>query len=216
MPDLEIEIAGEQLLLLPERGIYWARKSTLFVADTHWGKAAAMRANSIPVPMGTTSGDLHRLSSAITRTDARRLVLLGDAIHAREGRAKKTFDEVAAWRAQHRDLDILLVRGNHDRGAGDPPATLDIYCTNAPAIDFPFVFQHHPRSSAEGYALAGHVHPAVKLHGRGRQRSTLCCFHFTSQVGTLPAFGSMCGRGLLTPALGDRIYVIAEDEVIAT
>ena len=36
-----VEIAGELLTLLGERGVWWRRRSTLFVADTHFGKAAA-------------------------------------------------------------------------------------------------------------------------------------------------------------------------------
>lgn len=214
MPDLSIQIEGEELVLFPERAVFWPRANTLFVADTHWGKAATMRAHSIPIPMGTTMDDLGRLSNALARSGAKRLVLLGDAIHAREGRSRETFGAVAQWRSAHSDLEILLVRGNHDRGAGDPPLSLDIRCTNAPEIETPFVFQHHPTPSSAGYALAGHVHPAVRMRGRGMQRATLRCFHFTREVGTLPAFGSMCGRGMIAPEPGDRVYVIAEDEVI--
>lgn len=82
-----IEIAGEELELLPERAIHWPARRTLFVADTHWGKAATLRAYSIPVPMGGTDDDLERLSRALEKTDARRLIVLGDALHAREGRS---------------------------------------------------------------------------------------------------------------------------------
>lgn len=211
---LEIDLAGERLVLLAERAMYWPRRETLFVADTHWGKAATLRAHSIPVPHGTTADDLARLARALKRTGARRLVLLGDAIHARQGRSKAMFDAIEAWRAEHEALEILLVRGNHDAGAGDPPANLRIDCTDAPKMEAPFALQHHPRPSPFGYALAGHVHPAVRLRGLGRQAATLRCFHFTARVATLPAFGSMCGRGIIEPAPQDRVYVIADDEII--
>ena len=212
---LEIERNGEKLILLAERAMYWPACETLFVADTHWGKAATLRAHSIPVPHGTTADDLARLTQALCRTGARRLVLLGDAIHARRGRSKAMFDAIHAWRAEHAALEILLVRGNHDAGAGDPPANLRIDCTDAPKIEAPFAFQHHPIPSPHGYALAGHVHPAVRLRGLGRQAATLRCFHFTPRVATLPAFGSMCGRGIIDPSPQDRVYVIADDEIIA-
>ncbi len=212
--DLQIELQDEQLLLLPERAVYWPARETLFVADTHWGKAATMRAHSLPIPMGTTEADLKRLGNAVTRMSARRLVLLGDAIHAKEGRAKVTLDTIYSWRQQHKELEILLVRGNHDHGAGDPPPTLKIHCTNSPHIEAPFAFQHHPVASEHGYVLAGHTHPALHLRGLGRQRATVPCFYFTPNVGTLPAFGSMCGRALITKQPEDRVYVIAEDEVL--
>ncbi|MES1262607.1 MAG: ligase-associated DNA damage response endonuclease PdeM, partial [Acidobacteriota bacterium] len=176
---MKIDVAGTSLELLPERAAFWPERATLFVADTHWGKAAAFRAHSIPVPFGTTDNDLARLTTAIEKTGCRRIVLLGDALHAREGRAPKTFAAVAEWRARHAGVEIVLVRGNHDRRAGDPPEELGIRCVNAPLAEAPFVYLHHPAPSPGGYALAGHTHPAVKLRGRGLQRATLPCFVFT-------------------------------------
>jgi len=211
---MTIEVAGTTLELLPERAAYWPEQKTLFVADIHWGKAAAFRAHFIAVPGGTTGNDLARLTSAIEKTGCCRLVLLGDALHAREGRSPATFGTVAAWRARHAELEILLVRGNHDTRAGDPPAELGIRCVNAPVVEPPFVFQHHPVGSRLGYALAGHTHPAVKLRGRGLQRATLPCFFFEPGVATLPAFGSFCGSALIHPEPGDRVYAIAGDEIV--
>ncbi len=111
-------------------------------------------------------------------------------------------------------MSILLVRGNHDRGAGDPPQELEIRCVDPPCIDLPFVFRHHPAESAEGYTLAGHIHPAFKLHGRGKQKVTLPCFYFTAKFGVLPAFGSLTGQAIVEPDAGDRVYGVAGDEVV--
>ena len=81
---LALTVAGAALQLLPERAIWYAAESALFVADLHWGKAAAFRAAYIPVPMGTTGNDLARLTTALTATNAQHLVVLGDLLHARE------------------------------------------------------------------------------------------------------------------------------------
>lgn len=132
--DVEIERAGERLRLMPERAVYWAQRETLLVADLHWGKAAALRAAAIPVPHGTTDWDLERLSAALNRSGARRLVLLGDVLHARTGRAARTLESVAAWRRTRAGLEILMVRGNHDRAAGDPPEELGIRCVEGPEV----------------------------------------------------------------------------------
>ena len=211
---MTIEVAGEELVLLPERAVYWHRRGTLFLADTHWGKAATLRANAIPVPAGGTADDLARLTRAVEKTDCRRIVVLGDALHARAGRVPRTFEALAEWLARHRLLEFLLVRGNHDKSAGDPPAGLRILCVNAPVVDGPFVFLHQPRATQLGYALAGHLHPAAKLRGAGRQRATLPCFWFQNGVATLPAFSAFCGRYPISPVPSDRVYVIAEDEVL--
>ncbi len=212
--DLEIELAGERLLLLPERAAWWPRRDTLFIADTHWGKAATMRAAAIPVPGGTTREGLERLASIVARTGAGRIVLLGDCLHARQGRAESTLAEIAAWRNTHALLDLALVRGNHDRHAGDPPEELHIRCVNAPEIDSPFVYSHFPKASPRGYTLAGHLHPAIRLRGNGAQRATLPCFWFSGTVGVLPAFGGLTGTAKIQPSPGDRVCAIAGDEVV--
>lgn len=211
---IEISLQGEQLQLFAERAIFWKRSCTLLIADAHWGKAATMRSAGLPIPGGTTSADLLRLTALVNRTGARRIVFLGDVIHAKKGRAEKTLSAVAAWRTSHPVLDLLLVRGNHDQCAGDPPDELGIECVNAPWVEPPFVFQHFPAPSPHGYALAGHVHPAVKIRGRAGERLTLPCFHFTDCCGTLPAFGSLTGCAIVQPAMEDWVYGIAGDEVV--
>jgi DNA ligase-associated metallophosphoesterase len=173
-----------------------------------------MRAAAIPIPWGTTTADLARLTAIVRRTGAARMVLLGDVIHARAGRAPRTLAAIAEWRACHPELEIVLIRGNHDRHAGDPPADLGIRCVDAPETEAPFVFQHFPAPSPNGYTLAGHIHPAIKLRGIASERLTVPCFHFTPTHATLPAFGSMTGNALIHPEPGDRVYGIAGEEVV--
>ena len=216
MSDVQVRMAGEEIVLLPERAFFWPRTGTLVAADFHWGKAATFRAAGIPIPRGTTGDDLARLDAALLRTCARRLVVLGDLFHARAGRiATRTLAELRRWRGLRSELEILLVRGNHDRHAGDPPDDLLINCVDAPAFVPPFVLRHEPSSSAEGYTLAGHVHPCAVLTGPGLQRARLPCFWLTPRAAVLPAFGSFTGLGPVSPEPQDRIFVIADDEVLA-
>ena len=138
-------------MLLPERALFWPRTGTLVAADLHWGKGATFRAAGIPIPVGGTGDDLARLDAALLRTCARRLVVLGDLFHARAGRiATGTLAELRRWRDLRSELEILLVRGNHDRHAGDPPADLRINCVNAPAFVPPFELRHEPAESSVG------------------------------------------------------------------
>jgi DNA ligase-associated metallophosphoesterase len=212
--DLAIDLAGERVVLLPERALLWPAASTVLVADVHIGKAATLRAAAYAIPGGTTSGDLDRLGAAIERSGARRLVVLGDLLHARAGRAPQTLAVVSAWRARFAELEVVLVRGNHDRGAGDPPPEWRFHCVDAPHAQPPFLLAHHPQATPGGYVLAGHVHPSVRLLGSGRQSLKLPCFVFGAQVGILPAFGGFTGTAPVVPGAGDRVFVIAEDEVI--
>jgi DNA ligase-associated metallophosphoesterase len=209
-----VEIAGERLVLLPERAAYWERAQTLLVADPHFGKAATFRAAGIPVPRGTTTGSLARLESSLERTGARRIVFLGDFLHAREGREAETTRVVGQWRSKHAAIDMLLVRGNHDARAGDPGPEIDIACVDGPVVEAPIVFTHKPAVSEAGYVLCGHVHPGARLTGPGLERAWLPCFWFGPRTGVLPAFGEFTGLGDITVAPGDGVWVVADGSVM--
>lgn len=211
---LPIRVAGEELILLSQRAVWWPDQDTVLVADLHWGKAAAFRAVGVPVPRGTTDRDLARLSIVLDATRARHLVILGDLLHARTGRHDAVFASVATWRARHGDVDMLLVRGNHDRHAGDPPDTWDIVCCHTPWQQGPFAGVHEPEPHPSHYVLSGHLHPNVTVLGRGRQRVRVPTYVFGPQVGILPAFSAFTGGGAYEPRVDDRLYAIAGDEVL--
>lgn len=215
MNEALVRIAGEDLTLLPERAIWWATRRTLLVADPHFGKAATFRALGVPVPRGTTTGTLARLDSIIQRKSPARLVFLGDFLHAAEGRDPETLRVLNAWRRGYDAIEMLLVRGNHDARAGDPPRELDMQCVTGPYADAPFVLEHKPRPAADAYVLCGHIHPAVTLTGIGRQHSRLPCFWFGKGIGVLPAFGEFTGVAEADVQVGDQVFVVADDSVIA-
>jgi DNA ligase-associated metallophosphoesterase len=208
-----VEVAGEQLRLLPERAVYWPRQKTLFIADPHFGKAAAFRAAAIPVPAGTTDENLGRLDAALEATAAQRLVCLGDLLHTRSGRTEQTMTALAEWRAAHQTLDFCLVRGNHDRHAGDPPPEWQVQVLEEPVQAAPFVWRHFPEVDENGYVLAGHLHPAIRL-GRGRLGETLRCFYFGESYAVLPAFGDFTGSATLPRRNGARVFVMADEQVL--
>ena len=212
--DAEVDVAGERLQLLVERAAFWARRATLLVADPHFGKAAAFRAAGVPVPRGTTSATLERLDRAVARTDARRIIFLGDFLHAREGRAPETLRVINEWRRRRAAIEMVLVRGNHDARAGDPPVELELRCVDGPLLEAPFEFSHHPASSGQGYVVAGHIHPGVRLAGAGRERARLPCFWFGEAGAVLPAFGEFTGLADVAAADADRVWVIADDSVL--
>jgi DNA ligase-associated metallophosphoesterase len=208
----EVVIRGERLILRADRSLFWPARRTLCVADLHFGKADAFRAASVPVP-GGAAATLDRLDVALRETAAERLIVLGDFWHVREGRTDELLDELAIWRAARAALSIELVRGNHDR-AGDPPEGWGDNWLTVALADPPFLFAHHPQPSPDGYLLAGHLHPGVRLIGRGREKLRLPCFWFGAEVGVLAAFGGFTGVAIIEPHPGDRVYAIAEGTVI--
>jgi DNA ligase-associated metallophosphoesterase len=209
-----VTVAGETLELYAERAAFWPRRRTLLVADPHFGKAAAFRTLGVRVPRGTTSDGLTRLDALVARLEPARIEFLGDFLHAREGRNEETFGAIAEWRARHGDIAMRLVRGNHDRRAGDPPSEIGIACVDGPVREGPLALAHHPVPCDGAYVLAGHVHPCATLVGPARQRERLPCFWLGSEVGVLPAFGDFTGCAEVEPAEADQLWVVAGDQVL--
>lgn len=217
--------AGEEVWLCPERALWWPAAQTLFVADVHLGKAAAYRAQGQPVPVGTTEDNLTRLDALLARHPVRRLVFLGDLLHAPEGRSPALLSRLATWRERQAHVDMVLVRGNHDRRAGDPPETLGMSTVDEPWSLGPFSACHHPRPMPGRFVLAGHLHPAVALAGPGRDRLRLPCFcvdggalceasgQTHDGLAILPAFGAFTGTWGVQPEPGRRIYVVGAGRV---
>lgn len=207
-PPLAVSYAGETVWLLPERALWWPAQRVLWIADLHLGKAATYRALGQPVPGGTTRENLARISALLLHYQPAQLVFLGDFLHAALARTDSVLDALAHWRAEHPELDCTLVRGNHDRRAGDPPVSLGIRVVDEPWLIGPFAACHHPQQHASHGVIAGHVHPAVSLRGRGHDRLRLPCFCLEPGLAILPAFGEFTGGWVVSPQPGRRLYPV--------
>lgn len=209
----ETELSGERVQLLPHKALYWPRERLLAVADIHFGKAGAFRAHGVPVPHGTTQENLAALDAALAAVDVAHLIFLGDFLHAQAAHAAT--DALLAWRARHAGLRVTVVRGNHDRHAGDPAAQLALDIVDEPYHVAPFAFCHHPDFPAgTGHVIAGHIHPVYRLSD-GRDALRLPCFVAGVQRTVLPAFGAFTGGHAMQLAGGDRVFVVAGDAVFS-
>ena len=207
-----IELAGEQVLLLPEKALYWPQRKMLIIADIHFGKAASFRAQGIPVPRGTTTQNLDALDARMARYPTDEIVFLGDFLHARAAHASATLAAMLAWRQRNRTLRLTLVRGNHDKHAGDPAASLGIEMADEPHTVGAFSFCHHPDIWGPGYVLAGHVHPVYLLSSR-LDSLRLPCFLAGPKRMVLPSFGAFTGGFVISPEAGERVYVSSGEAV---
>jgi uncharacterized protein len=210
-----VEVGGALLHLLPGKAAWWPAERTLLLADAHIGKAVSYRRLGVPVPEATTGGNLDAIDALLAAHDAQRILFLGDLLHSRHAHDRDTLAAVASWREQRSQLELVLVRGNHDDRAGDPPPAWGVTC-----VDEPFTLSaapqlalcHHPQPRQGAYVLAGHLHPCITV-GRGIDRLRLPCFHFGASVGVLPAFGVFTGMHPIDRAPGDRVFVVADNAV---
>lgn len=167
------------------------------------------------MPRGTTSDNLARLDALLDTHDVARIVFLGDFLHARVvQQAQATLDALRRWRAKRKGLKLVLVRGNHDDRAGDPPEDLQIAVVDEPFESGPLSFCHHPHSRARGYVIAGHLHPVFRLSANG-DSVRLPCFVFGEHSGVLPSFGAFTGGFTISPQIGERIFITTGETVIA-
>ena len=211
-----IDVMGETLWLLPEHAVWWPRAAMLMVADVHLGKAAAFRALGQPVPHGTTSDNLARLLDLTRRYPARQLVCLGDFLHARAARTAAVLLALHDWRrALPSRVRCTLVRGNHDAHAGDPPPEAAFSVMAEPWVVAPFALCHEPGARPEGFAMAGHLHPACVLRGAGGDALRLPCFVVTERELILPAFGAFTGHATVRAGEGTRLFPVGDGRVWA-
>ncbi|MDM5178333.1 ligase-associated DNA damage response endonuclease PdeM [Massilia sp. DJPM01] len=207
-----MQLADETVLLLPEKALYWPARRMLVIADIHFGKAASFRAQGVPVPRGTTTENLDALDALMAAHETREIVFLGDFLHARAAHAPATLNAMLAWRARHPDLVLTLVRGNHDKHAGDPAAALAIGMVDEPHTVAPFSFCHHPDIAAPGYVLAGHVHPVFRISTR-LDSLRLPCFLIGPARMVLPSFGAFTGGFVVAPGPGEQVCVSSGEAV---
>jgi len=221
-----ITLCNEELTLLPQRALYWSAEATLFVADLHLGKPDAFLQAGIPVPTRVTQRDLDRLCDVIHASHARRLVILGDFLHARASHSQAVADALFAWRERCAHVDVLLVNGNHDLHAGPPPRELGFavcdeamvgpfHCVHVPIEEEKAQEENSEEGAPErGFVLSGHLHPYGIVSGRTRESVRLPCFYVTPRQMVLPAFGHFTGGHTIHAKAHERIYVIAGDSVL--
>jgi DNA ligase-associated metallophosphoesterase len=214
MKSIEHHIQDNHFLLMAQRAAFWQEQQMLLIADPHFGKAASFRSHGIAIPQGTTRYDLDRLADLIRLHRPRQLVILGDLIHSAHSKSRHVVQQLQQWRQLFSDLDIRLIQGNHDRRAGQPPEALKIDHIQSEYRVGTIIFSHQPSHRADGYTIAGHVHPAVRLKGKGRRYERFACFYFSADYAILPAFGSFTGHHRVRPSAGDRIYIVAEDQIM--
>ncbi|MEO6299900.1 MAG: ligase-associated DNA damage response endonuclease PdeM [Paracoccaceae bacterium] len=178
----EFTLAHAHLQALPSGALCWPAENLLIVSDLHFGKSErlARRGGSL-LPPYENRATLQKLDHDIERTNANRVLCLGDS-----------FDDLTA--ADHIDDDDLLwltrlmagrdwlwVEGNHDAGPVEVGGT-----HLAEAVIAGLTFRHI--ASPETPEVSGHYHPKARLPGR-----TAPAFLIDAHRIILPAYGAYTG-----------------------
>ncbi|MGD1976119.1 MAG: ligase-associated DNA damage response endonuclease PdeM [Gammaproteobacteria bacterium] len=205
---LQYDCQGERLELFAERAVFWPRRRSLLVADTHFGKDACFRRAGIPIPLGPMHGDLQRLGSLVEACRAERVVVLGDFVHSRPRSDDPLMGALQDWCEERPELEIAVIPGNHDRHTVGQALGSRICWLEEGTLEPPFVFRHEPGEDARGYVLSGHVHPVIRIKGPAGDRLRLPVFQFCSRWAVLPSFGEFTGGAPVQPGPQDNIIAV--------
>jgi len=102
---IELNLLNQDLLLLPQKAIYWQQEKALIAADVHLGKVGHFRKSGIAVPLNMEQNELGTLSDLIFQYKPQKLILLGDFFHSD---MNSDWDWFVLWRSQFPKLEIIL------------------------------------------------------------------------------------------------------------
>ncbi|MGE0589319.1 MAG: ligase-associated DNA damage response endonuclease PdeM [Cyclobacteriaceae bacterium] len=207
---VELELEGLSLILLPEKAIFVPAEKTLLLADLHLGKINHFRLAGIPLPNKANDENLERLIDLINKTRSERVIFLGDLFHSHYNYEWESLGQVIA---HFPNCEFHLVLGNHDIMSQLQYERHRIKVCEELHMG-PLLLTHELIENSNKYNLAGHVHPGVRLTGRGKQSVMLPCFYFSKRQGLMPAFGSFTGLARVAIKREDRVFAIADGKVL--
>lgn len=207
---LSLRVAGEPMVLLGGRAMYWPARRRLIIADLHLGKGHVFRRAGIAVPQGATRNDLQRLTRLLEATGAHALWIVGDVLHGPLAQAGWQ-DIWAQWRQEHAGLDVAVLAGNHDRALR--AEVLNVRVLGETWAEGPFLFRHVPGEDALGrHVIAGHMHPKVRVPGLPRHWPA---FWLRQNMTVLPAFSEFTGGQAIEAGRGDAVVACVEGGVVS-
>jgi DNA ligase-associated metallophosphoesterase len=210
---MKLKLHEIQFKLLPDKALFREDTHTLIIADLHLGKAMHFRKSGIPIPPQSAELDYLRLHKMIHAVQPKRIIFLGDLFHSVHNSEWNLFcDFINAYK----EIEFILVIGNHDILARHHYKKICITLIEDQIEEEGLILSHIPLENIPENTIniAGHVHPAVVLKGKGKQHIKLPCFYFFNDQLILPAFGSLTGLQLIEPQKNSEVFVIADNKVI--
>jgi len=205
----EIVIFNNHFYLHKTGAIYWKEKNTLLLADIHLGKVGHFRKSGIPVPRKVEGVFYDKISKLKNSLNFSQIIFLGDLFHSSLNNEWFLFEN---W-VKKSVLKIILIKGNHDIIPKSKFQQVGIKTYNDLKIE-KFLFTHHPKKINDHFVFSGHIHPGVRLAGKGKQIMKFPCFIYNKNQIILPSFGGFTGMHLPKIKNEDQVFVITNKEVI--
>jgi uncharacterized protein len=206
----------------PSGALWLPEESAVLLADLHLGYGWAQRRRGELGPIEDEQTPA-RIAALLDELKPRRVVLLGDIVHApRPAAAEYELVSRTLLNIETR-AELTLVRGNHDRGLERDFARLMVERWETAAL----VAVHGdvlPTRLRTRHLIAGHWHPACKIKDAAGVRHRLPAFAVGTALTVLPAFspfsaGLDLGKGIPAewnqePGARMRIYAATGQRVV--
>lgn len=206
-PLISKSILNQEVLFLKDKAIVLPEKKYLILGDLHIGKATHFRKNGLPIA-NKHHDDILKLEKLIQNHRPEKIFYLGDLFHSDWN---EEHDDFLAFVQKQNSIEHHLIQGNHDRLTLQLES-LVVVTTDHNETGLHLIHEYIKKDQIDRDTLivSGHVHPAVKLKGKGRQKMKFPAFVLRENHLLIPAFGSYCGTHQVKLKSSDAAIVVTE------
>lgn len=204
---------GITIILDKERALYIPDYQMLVISDIHLGKSGHFRKEGLQIPKQVSDTDMLRLDRLLGLYNPKTLLVTGDMFHHDHNLDLETFRE---WRKKYATLEIILVKGNHERlpALFYEELSIKVFPDYYELGEFCFVHNGKDAPNHGKFIFSGHIHPGILLKGKARQRIKLPCFLFDDTAALLPAFSLFTGLALIEATKEQEVFAITAHRVL--
>ena len=206
MKQIKKKIKGQQFIFDYRKAIYWEDTSSLILSDVHVGKLNHFQKNGIAIPNDGSRNNLINIKSLVNEYDPDQVYILGDLFHSSYN---QEWDDWLVYFSKS-NIKFALILGNHDQNDSKKYGIATLHLLINSLWDL-FCLLTILKKKLIKFNICGHVHPAVKLRGLGRQYMKLNCFYISDNQLILPAFGIFTGSHILKPNKTDHVICLTSD-----
>lgn len=181
----------------------------LLISDVHLGKVSHFRKFGAAVPQEAIQKNFDLMDEVVAHFHPETIVFMGDLFHSS---LNSEWDLFEKWTLTVSSKMILIV-GNHDIISQVKYEELNIVVVSEIESEG-FLLTHHPELREGFFNFCGHIHPAIKLNGIGKQSVRLRCFFKSEAQLLLPAFGEFTGSHTMKPDTNSEVFALVGDAVL--
>lgn len=204
-----VQIKNQNFIMHSSGVLFWEENAMLLISDVHLGKVSHFRKYGAAVPRKAIQKNFDLMNEAIAFFRPKLLIFMGDLFHSSLNKEWQLFEN---WVA-HVDSKIILIVGNHDIISPKKYEDLDIRVASELTLNG-FLLTHHPEEREGLFNFCGHIHPAIRLTGLGRQSIRLRCFFKSENQMLLPAFGEFTGSYTMEAKKNCEVFALLGDTVL--